>query len=204
MDVRKNDILLGRGPLCYRHPGNVKFRILIRSQVDKYNVDAPRSTKQGIVRSLIKVVHEEGYRFLVRAKNKCNWNEAHPRVVQSKVCHALRDARNHKMSIMTKNHKEQQQQQQQQQQKTTTTTTKKKKMMTMTMISEVFSKIAGKSSSSHSRNASTMIFNAPVKYGEFVPQKNQNVLDILVGNNHSTLDLIKSNSQFDQLEVYAA
>jgi hypothetical protein len=99
MDLRKNDILLGRGPFCYRFPGNVKFRKLIQSQVAKYDINASRSAKQGIVQSLIKAAHELGYRFLVLSKNDNNWYEAHPYVVQSKVSHALRDARSHATSI---------------------------------------------------------------------------------------------------------
>ena len=50
----KKDILLGRGPLCYRNPGNVVFRNMIQIHVVKYALDAPRSVKRAIVQSLLK------------------------------------------------------------------------------------------------------------------------------------------------------
>jgi hypothetical protein len=92
--IQDDDVLLGRGPFCYRNPGNIKFRSMIRSCVDKYVIDAPRSYKSNIVQALIKTANDKGIRFIVRSKQDGNWYEAHPYVVQLKVSHALRDARN--------------------------------------------------------------------------------------------------------------
>jgi hypothetical protein len=92
--IKNNDILLGRGPFCYRNPGNVKFRNMIQSHVTNYVLDAPQSSKKKVVQSLIKKIREQGIRFLIRSKKDSNWCEAQHYVVQLKVSHALRDARN--------------------------------------------------------------------------------------------------------------
>jgi hypothetical protein len=62
----KKDILLGRGPLCYRNPGNVVFRHMIQFHVENYALNAPRSVKRDIVQSLIQEAHRQGRRFLAR------------------------------------------------------------------------------------------------------------------------------------------
>jgi hypothetical protein len=105
IDAIKNDgVLLGRGRFCYWNPGNVKFRNMIRSYVDKYVIDATRSYKSNIVQALIKTAQENGIRFLVRSKQDGNWYQAQPYVVQLKVSHALRDARN-SLALSMKNKK---------------------------------------------------------------------------------------------------
>jgi hypothetical protein len=94
VDIKANDVLFGRGPFCYRFPGNVAFRNLIRSHVATYSRCAPRTLKENIVKKLISKAQKQGCRFFVR--NQCSdiWYEAHPYLVRSKVSHALRDARN--------------------------------------------------------------------------------------------------------------
>jgi hypothetical protein len=94
LDIRANDVLFGRGPICYKSPGNIAFRNLIQSYVASYSRCAPRSVKRRIVIKLISKAQKQGYRFLIRAQNNDMWCEAHPDLVKSKVGHALRDARN--------------------------------------------------------------------------------------------------------------
>ena len=89
-----NDILLGRGRFCYRNPGNVAFRGMIKEHVAKYSFHADRSVKGEIIQSLITQAREQGRVFLVRSLQDDKWCEAHPKLVRSKVSHALRDARN--------------------------------------------------------------------------------------------------------------
>ena len=92
-DIKDNDVLFGRGPFCYRNPGNIAFRNIIQSHVASYSICAPRSWKRKVVQKLISEAQEQGCRFLVRAKSSDIWCEAHPYLVRSKVSHALRDAR---------------------------------------------------------------------------------------------------------------
>jgi hypothetical protein len=93
IEIKQKDVLLGRGPVCYRHPGNVMFRKLIQEHCIKYTLTTPRFMKKYIVESLIDKVHESGSRFLVRLSNGWSWHVAHLSLVQAKVGHALRDAR---------------------------------------------------------------------------------------------------------------
>jgi hypothetical protein len=93
-DIKANDVLFGRGPFCYRFPGNVAFRNLIKSHIETYQRCAPRSIKQKIVKNLISKAQKQGLRFLILDQSSGMWCEAHPHSVRSKVSHALRDARN--------------------------------------------------------------------------------------------------------------
>jgi hypothetical protein len=100
MTMNAKDILLGRGGFCYRNAGNVAFRDMIKEQVDNYSSHANRSVKGKIIQSLITQAQEQGRLFLVRSLHDDSWREAHPKLVRSKVSHALRDARN-----SSKNHR---------------------------------------------------------------------------------------------------
>jgi hypothetical protein len=93
IEMKEKDILLGRGPVCYRHPGNVLFRNLVKEHYINYKLTTPRLMKKLIVKSLIDKMHGLGSRFLVRSSNEFSWHVAHPHLVQAKVGHALRDAR---------------------------------------------------------------------------------------------------------------
>ena len=84
IDIEANDVLFGRGPLCYRNPGNIAFRNLIKSHVASYARCAPRALKRKIVQILISEAQKQGCRFLVRAKSSDIWCEAHPYLVRSK------------------------------------------------------------------------------------------------------------------------
>jgi hypothetical protein len=88
-----NDILLGRGPSRYRNPGNVAFRHMILVEIKKYSLHASRSVKNNVIQSLIAKAKDQGRRFLVWSQKDDAWCEAHPRLIRSKISHALRDAR---------------------------------------------------------------------------------------------------------------
>jgi hypothetical protein len=92
--MNSRDILLGRGRFCYRNPGNVAFRRIIKEIVAKYSFHANRHVKREIIESLITQARQQGRFFLVRSLHDDKWCEAHPKLVRSKVSHALRDARN--------------------------------------------------------------------------------------------------------------
>jgi hypothetical protein len=98
-DVNDEDVLLGRGPFCYRHPGNIAFRNLIQDHVANYARCAPRQAKKKIVQKLISKAQKQGSRFLVRDKDSGDWCQAHPYLVEAKVSHALRDARHSKRLV---------------------------------------------------------------------------------------------------------
>jgi hypothetical protein len=94
VSILPNDVLLGRGPLRYRHPGNVVFRDLVRSLAIHYNIEAPSAKKVMIVRHIFEIILNTGGRFLHQDPPKSGkWNEAPPTIAILKIKHALRDAR---------------------------------------------------------------------------------------------------------------
>lgn len=114
---RPSDILLGRGPKCYSHVGNQRFRKLIHSHRHMYHNDAPRREKTMLVRRIIALIHQGGGRFLCERKvshgnndsgddnngnddfnddgndGERSWHEVPIQIARKKVGHALRDAR---------------------------------------------------------------------------------------------------------------
>ena len=60
----------------------------------QHSFHAIRSVKQEIIESLINQAYEQGRLLFARSLRDDKWYEAHPKLVRSKVSHALRDARN--------------------------------------------------------------------------------------------------------------
>jgi hypothetical protein len=103
IEIKPKDILLGRGPVCYRNPGNIMFRKFITEHYINYMLTTPRGMKKYIVKTLIDKIHGMGSRFLVRSENEHSWRLAHPHLIQAKVGHALRDARAMKIDRLAVN-----------------------------------------------------------------------------------------------------
>jgi hypothetical protein len=94
IDILPRDILLGRGPTVYLHPGNVNFRDLVRSLATYYHNDAPTATKQLIAKEIFWLVYNNGGRFLHQAPlNSGKWIECSTTLAIKKIKHSLRDAR---------------------------------------------------------------------------------------------------------------
>jgi hypothetical protein len=92
--ILPDDVLLGRGPLRYLHPGNVVFRNLVRSLAFHYQIETPSVKKQLIVQHIFEIVLRNGGRFLYKDSPKSEkWNECTPSLAIKKIKHALRDAR---------------------------------------------------------------------------------------------------------------
>jgi hypothetical protein len=88
------DVLLGRGPLRYLHPGNVVFRNLVRSLTFHYQIETPSVKKRLIVQHIFEIVLRNGGRFLYEDSPKIEkWNECKPSLARKKIKHALRDVR---------------------------------------------------------------------------------------------------------------
>lgn len=92
--VRQKDILLGRGPACYNHPGNVKFRSCLRVHVSCYEKEASHREKRAMVQHLIAELQDKRRcRFLRFCSKKVKWVQASLQQVKAKIEHGLRDAR---------------------------------------------------------------------------------------------------------------
>jgi hypothetical protein len=94
LTILPNDVLLGRGPLIYRHSGNAVFRDLVKAQAIHYDIDTPIEEKAWIVQRVYNIVLKSGGRFLYQdLPNSGEWKECPPRIVIDKIKHSLRDAR---------------------------------------------------------------------------------------------------------------
>jgi hypothetical protein len=63
-DVTDTDVLTGRGALVDRSPGNVRFRLLIKSKKKAYSDSISHKDKKIVVRQVIQAVRESNGRFL--------------------------------------------------------------------------------------------------------------------------------------------
>jgi hypothetical protein len=75
-ELNPNDVLLGRGALCDRFPGNIQFRTLIRNRKDEY-CSAHTSNKKVIAQEIVESVHSTGGRFLCRCLDPYNGGGSH-------------------------------------------------------------------------------------------------------------------------------
>jgi hypothetical protein len=87
-DVKKHDVLLGRGKSRFKHPGNIAYRALIDSRLDFY-FKGNRTEKGGVVLDIIKEIKGNGGRFL--KTKETGWQEVDLRVAREKVGHSIRD-----------------------------------------------------------------------------------------------------------------
>lgn len=68
MVYNDNDVLLGRGRLLQKHPGNVYFRDLITSQIDKYNA-AGKWDKTAMADEILQKIKQRNGRFLKECRD---------------------------------------------------------------------------------------------------------------------------------------
>jgi hypothetical protein len=89
-----NDILFGRGPTYYNHPGNKRFRMVIKSYASIYRCDTPKMMKTAYIDKIWRELVAVGCRFLVRTSDEDScWYVASDAVARKKISHALRDSR---------------------------------------------------------------------------------------------------------------
>jgi hypothetical protein len=86
------DILLGRGKPLQSHPGNVRFRNLIASHAEKYEV-GDRFQKIFIAADVVATIRESDGRFLTKPLGKGGWEEIDDETARLKVAHTFRTLR---------------------------------------------------------------------------------------------------------------
>ena len=92
--LHPNDILLGRGPTRYHHPGNRAFRDLVKSFATFYSVKACNAQKMLVVRDIFVLLSKTGYRFLYQPNTKSgDWIECTTEMAMRKIQHTFRDMR---------------------------------------------------------------------------------------------------------------
>ena len=92
-----SDILFGRGPTYYNHPGNKIFRQIIKSYAIYYQNDIPKSMKRACIDMVWEALVSVGCRFLLLNSNADScWIVASNEIARKKIGHSLRDSRSQK------------------------------------------------------------------------------------------------------------
>lgn len=90
--INREDVLLGRGKCNFKHIGNMAYRILIDTRLDKYITSDSRSEKTHMVVQVVETITEAGGRFLKQEGSTDNWFAVDKKTSREKVGHSFRDA----------------------------------------------------------------------------------------------------------------
>jgi hypothetical protein len=97
------DVCCGRGKRHWNHPGNLRFRQLIQSKLQRYMDTPTRSGKTLVVVSVVEEIRRSGGHFLKQDASNEQWYDIGDAEARDKVGHSLRDQ-------VTAHHQRQQQQ----------------------------------------------------------------------------------------------
>ena len=102
------DILCGRGIAHFKHEGNVRFRMIISTYIEKYKNAISRQDKTDVIRKVTHDILKVGGRFLKKPPKSFGdspwWFVMNLHCAYQKVGHALRDASIEKTQCMRLNH----------------------------------------------------------------------------------------------------
>ena len=82
------DVILGRGPRCNLHPGNIRLRKLVDLAKGTYD-ESRKKEKTEIIAQMVLAIQQKG-RFL--QESDIGWEEVTDKVAKQKVSHTFRDA----------------------------------------------------------------------------------------------------------------
>mmetsp|Transcript_12669 Transcript_12669/g.17979 ORF Transcript_12669/g.17979 Transcript_12669/m.17979 type:complete len:332 (-) Transcript_12669:473-1468(-) len=88
--VLENDVLCGRGGETNHHPGNVRYRNLVKEQQILY-LKAKRRDKPRIARHIVETVRIRGGRFLKKHTESGTWRDVGNNKAREKTSQALRE-----------------------------------------------------------------------------------------------------------------
>jgi len=86
----EQDVLCGRGGGTLRHPGNKKYRSLIKSSKPVYLISS-KNEKTAISRSIVAAIRKNNGRFLERSKDLQSWYDIGDAKATEKTSQALRE-----------------------------------------------------------------------------------------------------------------
>ncbi|CAB9513267.1 expressed unknown protein [Seminavis robusta] len=92
VDIKPMDVLCGRGKNSFNHVGNRKFRDIVAEAIPGYVTATSRATKSEIVTSIVRLVQENGGRFLKQDTKRKVWYVLNYTQSKEKAGHAIRDA----------------------------------------------------------------------------------------------------------------
>jgi len=89
----ENDVLFGRGGRGNHHPGNKKYRALVRSYKKEYKNTKCKQAKTAMAKLITEKINKDGGRFLRYNKDKGVWLEVPKLRARTKVSQALRETK---------------------------------------------------------------------------------------------------------------
>lgn len=89
-DIRRFDVLMGRGKFVHQHSGNIVYRREVKERSLSYS-EGMGLKRDAIAREVIQWVWNKGGRFLRRLDDTYPWEECPNSIVRAKVKQALRD-----------------------------------------------------------------------------------------------------------------
>lgn len=87
------DVLLGRGGLTNKHPGNIKYRETAEDWKGYYQSQKSKDDKKDVSILLMKCVHDYGGRFLIKDPSTECWVVAQDKQARKKCSQALRESK---------------------------------------------------------------------------------------------------------------
>lgn len=92
VEIKHMDVLCGRGKNSFNHIGNKEFRDIVAVAIPGYVAAVSRSNKSEIVTNIVRLVRENGGRFLKRDGKRGVWYVLNYTQSKEKAGHAIRDA----------------------------------------------------------------------------------------------------------------
>ena len=102
-EIKEQDVLLGRGKCNFKHIGNMAYRMLIETRLEKYIASDSRSEKTHMVVEVVESIFESGGRFLKQEQGSSadGWFVVNKKTAREKVGHSFRDAIKAKNGVIT-------------------------------------------------------------------------------------------------------
>jgi hypothetical protein len=88
-ELRRDDVLFGRGNHVVDHPGSIRFHQLVEIYASQFE-EVPRMDKHLITRTIVAIVKESSGRFLMRGTGGI-WRELDDDTVRQKVAHVFQN-----------------------------------------------------------------------------------------------------------------
>ena len=91
------DILLGRGKSIQNHPGNIRYRTIIETNLDRFESATQRGAKAELVKDVLQQIYSSGANFWrlegsLQSRNK-RWTPVDEKTACDKVSHSFRNAK---------------------------------------------------------------------------------------------------------------
>lgn len=98
-ELRRNDILLGRGKSLQQYPGNIRMREITERHKEHYH-NLKREEKSILMETVYNELIEGGTRFLKKLENENVWVKVDGPIALQKVGHALRCRKKEQRRLM--------------------------------------------------------------------------------------------------------